>query len=91
MNIMRLSYLPSLNRFMDTDSGCIIHILQPYFKNWQLDEWKKKKQHGQLVDMFGNVWGIEYLSADEEDEALMFMDWQSEFGVRVVKDYYHSK
>lgn len=88
IDIVRLSYLPSINRFMDTNSGCIVHTLYPYFENWQLDQWKRKGQHGQLVDRYGNVWGIEYLNEDEEMDAFDFIGFQESFGLQVVRDYY---
>lgn len=88
MDIIRLSYLPSINRFMDTKKGHIIQTLYPYFDNWQLDEWKKTKKNGQLMDKYGNVWGIEYLNDEEEDEAFDFIGWNESFGCKVIKDYY---
>ena len=88
MDIMRLSYLPSINRFMDTRSVCIIHSLYPYFDNWQLEKWKKKRKHGQLMDKHGNIWGLEYLSEDEEDDAFDFISYNEGFNLQVVRDYY---
>ena len=54
-----LWYDPFINRFED-DTGAIMHDLSPYFPLWQLDAWKKTKDHGLLVDRKGDLWELFY-------------------------------
>ena len=61
-----LWYYPKINRFSDCD-GNIVHDLLPYFKTWQIEEWKKDKDYGLLTDSFGNPWEFYYLEEEVEE------------------------
>jgi len=62
-----LWYDPAINRFIDED-GHILHDLHQYFDLWQLDEWKKTRDYGLLVDRQGNLWELYYTDDDICDE-----------------------
>ena len=62
-----LWYYPSINRFADED-GNILHDLHEFFDVWQLDEWKKTKDYGLMVDRKGNLCELYYLDAFDEEE-----------------------
>ena len=63
-----LWYDPSINRFIDED-GYILHDLHQYFDLWQLDEWKKTREYGMLVDRNGDIWELFYSMDQGMDSA----------------------
>ena len=87
MNKNTLSYVPSLNRFVDTN-WCIIHDLRKFFDNWQLDQWKTTKGQGLVTAKNGEVWEISCLSPDEEEETFECIAWNESFGVHMDRLYY---
>lgn len=56
-----LWYHASINRFMN-DEGQILHDLYELFDVWELDEWKKTKDYGVLIDRKGNLCELYYSS-----------------------------
>lgn len=82
-----LSYVPSLNRFIDTN-WCIIHDLHKFFDTWQLNQWKKTKRYGLVTAKNGEVWEISYLDPDEEEESLEVIGWNESFGIQMDRVYY---
>lgn len=65
-----LWYYPEINRFTDSD-GNILHDLHELFDVWQLEEWKRTKDYGILVDHNGNVCELYYPSLEEEMEFIL--------------------
>lgn len=59
MKLSVLLYDPSINRFK-LYSGVIIHDLSLYFSTWELDQWKKNKNDGTLLDRQGKTWTLIY-------------------------------
>ena len=82
-----LSYLPSMNRFVDAN-GCIIHDLNQIFDTWQLDEWKRGKETAIVMDRDGKLWRLEYLTPYEEDDVYVHLRWNEHYGITVVRDEY---
>ena len=82
-----LSYLSSMNRFVDTN-GCIIHDLSEVFDTWQLDQWKRGKESAIVMDKDGKLWRLEYLTPYEEDDVYMHLSWNEHYGIPVVRDEY---
>ena len=64
-----LLYCPSINRFIDED-GNIFHDLSDLFDVWQLDEWKKTRDYGMILDRNGNWCELYYPSNFEERDFL---------------------
>ena len=62
-----LWYYPKIKRFTDAD-GNIFHNLLPYFRTWELEEWKKTRDYGLLADKFGNLWEFFYPDEEVEEE-----------------------
>jgi len=85
MSMRTLSYLPSINRFMDADAGYIVHNLVQFFDTWQLDDWKRIGLSGQITDKNGELWELEYLNDEEEESAFEFMSWNESFGLQMER------
>lgn len=56
-------YDPDSNCFSDED-GTIIHNFSGKFDVWQLDEWKKTRDYGTMVDRHGELCEFFYLKND---------------------------
>lgn len=84
-----LYYSPSVNRFADED-WCIVHDLHSLFDNWQLNRWKKTKQHGLVVAKNGETWKLYYLVKDEEDDTDEFdcIPWNRLCGMQMDRRCY---
>ena len=82
-----LSYLPSINRFVDTN-GCIIHDLTRIFDIWQLNRWKREKETSIIMDKDGKLWRLEYRNDDEEDDVFDFIGWNESYGAQMVRSEY---
>lgn len=82
-----LYYSPSVNRFADED-WCIIHDLHKLFGVWQLDIWKKKKDHGVMTARNGQIWKLYYLSSDEDDDVYDCIKRNRLLGVQMDRVYY---
>lgn len=60
-----LWYYPCINRFVDEDEH-ILHDLSDIFDVWKLEEWKRTKEYGILLDRNGE-WCELYYPTLEED------------------------
>lgn len=58
-----LWYYPDINRFSD-ENGNILHDLSDLFALWQLEQWKKTKDYGLMVDRKGNLCELYYLEGE---------------------------
>jgi len=65
-NVNAISYLPSINRFIDMN-WCVVHDLYKLFNLWQLDEWKRSREYGIIIARNGEPWEVYYLSPEEEN------------------------
>lgn len=60
-----LWYYPNINRFAN-DDGIILNDLSDKFAVWQLDEWKRTRDYGILLDRNGDWCEIFYPSEFED-------------------------
>lgn len=82
-----LFYAPSLNRFID-DQWYVVHNLNKIFDVWQLDKWKKTKKETSMQAKNGVVFKLCYLTDEEEDDILNFIDWNESYEIKMDRmDY----
>ena len=67
-------YLPSLNRFVDTDWK-VVHDMSDLFSVWELQIWKRNKEDAILTDADGVEYCLYFLTGPEEEEVLDYMHW----------------
>lgn len=87
LNLQKLYFLPSVNRFSD-EQWFIVHNLHQIFNVWQLDEWKRHQRNAILYDKKGGRWMLYYLSDAEEDDILEGISWNESFGVKMDRINY---
>lgn len=73
-SVYALWYYPDINRFAD-DDGNILHDLHELFDVWQLDEWKKTREYGLLVDRNGDLCELYYPEDDDENDISECPPW----------------
>lgn len=96
-----LWYYPTINRFVDED-GHILHDFHDLFDVWQLDEWKKTRKYGLLVDRNGMLCELYYLEPETEEHILshawLCIDehdsleaWQAAINMETERSSYHEQ
>ena len=86
-NEHKISYSPSLNRFLDCDY-VVIHDLHQLFDTWQLDQWIRRQEDSIMSAKDGSQVYLEYLNEEQEDDMFDFLSYQDSYGVKTDRVRY---
>lgn len=83
-----LAYVPSLNRFIDTND-IIVHDISVLFDHWQIQKWLSEGAKDTILTAKnGTRVLLVSLVDEEEDELFDFLGFQESFGMKIDRVYY---